>query len=379
MNLNKYLIGLLASCALSPAYASPLLNEGFNNIGTLSSSGWYLVNNSSPVGQTGWFQSDLLGAAAGAADSAISANFLNTAPGGAISNWLITPELAMANGNTLNFSLRLLGEGYLDTVQVYYSLAGASHNVGSTSSSIGDFVLLGSYSASEDTGWTSNALTLSGLSGAASGRYAFRYLVDNTDLAGAQIGIDSVSVSAVPEPSAAILLLLGLGVLGAGRKRLRSLAFAGASATALVAQAAAPAGADGLMSFPNARVISAAELNLKVDPAGAASGLMAYKDPATGQLTGPTAEQAAEIAALAASNSASSVKTGGRVLQGARSTPLTTARGGVGLKTDDASINFAMAHKNADGKLLQSCLPGEDAARHLSHAPQTSAAQGEQQ
>jgi len=376
MNLNKYLIGLLAACALSPAYASPLLNEGFNDISTLGSSGWYLVNNSSPAGQTGWFQSNLLGAAAGPADSAIAANFLNASAGGAISNWLITPELAMANGNSLNFSLRLLGDSYLDTVQVYYSLAGASHNVGSTSNSTGDFVLLGSYSADTDTGWTSNVLTLSGLSGAGSGRFAFRYLVDNTDLAGDQIAIDSVSVSAVPEPSAAILLLIGLGVLGAGRKRLRGLVFASASATALVAQAAAPAGPDGLMSFPNARVVSAAELNLQVDQTSAATGLMAYKDPATGKLTGPTAEQAAEIAALSASSSA---RTGSRVALGGRSVPLTTNRGGRGFKTGDAGMNFAMAHKDADGKLVQSCLPGEDAARHLSHAPQTTAAQGEKQ
>jgi len=374
MNLQKTLIGLLAATALSPASAATLLNEGFNDISTLSSSGWYLTNNSSPAGQTGWFQSEVLGAAAGPANSAIAANYLNAAAGGAISNWLLTPELAMANGNTLNFSLRLYGETYLDTVQVYYSMAGASHNVGSTTSSTGDFVLLGTYQATNDTGWTAESITLAGLGAAGTGRFAFRYVVNDTNAAGDQIAIDTVNVSAVPEPSAGLLLLLGLGVLVLNRKRARALAFAGASATALVAHAE-PQAANGLMNFPNTRVMTAAELHLDVTPAQPAAGMMAYKDPVTGKLTGPTAEQAAELEALGAASKQSRLSSG-RKAQGAKAVPLSTAKGGFGQRLDDSTASFAIAHKAADGTLVQSCLPGEEAEQHLAHGAQQPAAKG---
>lgn len=379
MNLNKYLIGLVASVATCSAFASPLLSEGFNDISTLGTSGWVMTNNSGAVGSTNWFQGDesLFHAAAGTGNSYIAANFNNAVYGGTVSNWLITPEVVMANGAQLNFSLRLLGEGAVDTVQVYYSTAGASSNVGSTATSTGDFQLLGTYSASADTGWTNNALTLSGLSGATTGRYAFRYLVNDTSVNGDYIGIDSVNISAVPEPTSALMLLLGLGVVAFSRKKLRLLALAGLSASTLVAQAAEPqTGANGLMSFPNARVAVQPELVATSAPAG--SGMVAYKDAATGQLVGPSAEQAAELAA-AAVPAAASVQSTGRLSATARVAPLTTARGGVGRKLDDSTVSYAIVHKDADGKLVESCVPGEDVASHLAHGPSLPAAKGEQQ
>ncbi len=379
MNLNKYLIGLVASVATCSAFASPLLSEGFNDISTLGASGWVMTNNSGAVGSTNWFQGDeaQFHAAAGTSNSYIAANLNNAVYGGSISNWLITPEVAMANGEQLSFSLRLLGEGAVDTVQVYYSTAGASSNVGSTATSTGDFQLLGTYSASADTGWTNNALTLSGLSGATTGRYAFRYLVDNTASNGDYIGIDSVNISAVPEPTSALMLLLGLGVVAFSRKKLRLLALAGLSASTLVAQAAEPqTGANGLMSFPNARVAVQPELVATAAPAG--SGMVAYKDAATGQLVGPSAEQAAELAA-AAVPAAASVQSAGRQSATARVAPLTTSRGGVGRKLDDSTVSYAVVHKDADGKLVETCVPGEEVASHLAHGPSLPAAKGEQQ
>ncbi|WP_332851657.1 choice-of-anchor J family PEP-CTERM protein [Duganella sp. S19_KUP01_CR8] len=377
MNLNKYLTGLVATVAASSAFASPLLNEGFNDISTLGASGWVMTNNSAAGGSTSWFQGgDFFPAAAGPASSYVAANLNNAGFGGAVSNWLITPEVAMTNGEKLNFSLRLLGEGVVDTVQVYYSTAGASANVGTTTSSTGDFTLLGTYSASADTGWTANSLSLSGLSGATTGRYAFRYLVNDTAINGDYIGIDSVSVSAVPEPTTALMLLLGLGVVAFSRKKqLRLLALAGLSASTLVAQAAEPqTGANGLMSFPNARVVVAPELSATAAPAGA--GMVAYKD-AAGQLVGPSAEQAADLAAAAVP--ATSAKAAGRLALGGRIAPLTTAKGGVGRKLDDSSASFAVIHKDADGNLVESCVPGEDVAHHLAHGPSLPAVKGEQQ
>ncbi len=369
MNLNKYLIGLLATVATSSAFASPLLSEGFNDIGTLASSGWVMTNNSNPVGATSWYQGQdfAFHAAQGPSDSYISANNVNTNFSGSISNWLITPEVAMANGEKLNFSLRLLAEvGAVDTVEVYYSTAGASSNVGSTATSTGDFHLLQTYSASTDNGWSNNSLTLSGLSGATTGRYAFRYVVDNTAINGDTIGIDSVNISAVPEPTTALMLLLGL------------LALAGLSASTLVAQAAEPqTGANGLMSFPNSHVVVAPELSVTAAPAGA--GLVAYKDAATGQLVGPSAEQAAELAAAAVPTASASAQVSRRVALGGRIAPLSTTKGGVGRKLDDSTASFAVIHKDADGNLVESCVPGEDVAHHLAHGPSLPAVKGEQQ
>ncbi len=383
MNLNKYLIGLVATVATSSAFASPLLNEGFNDINTLASSGWVMTNNSTGTvngsadiagGLTNWFQgTDKFNAAAGPATSYISANYLNATYGGAVSNWLITPEVALSNGEKLNFSLRLLGEGGSDNVEVYYSAHGASTNVGS-----GDFVLLHpAFTSNSGSDWTNYSLTLSGLSGATTGRYAFRYVVDNTAFNGDTIGIDQVNISAVPEPTTALMLLLGLGVVAFSRKKqLRLLALAGLSASTLVAQAAEPqTGANGLMSFPNARVVVAPELSVNAAPAGA--GMVAYKDAATGQLVGPSAEQAAELAAAAVP--ATSAKASGRLALGGRIAPLTTKQGGVGRKLDDSTASFAVIHKDADGKLVESCVPGEEVANHLAHGPSLPAVKGEQQ
>lgn len=383
MNLNKYLIGLVATVATSSAFASPLLDEGFDDINTLGASGWVMTNNSDAGGSTSWLQGgDFFPAAVGQASSSyIAATFNNAGFGGAVSNWLITPEVAMSNGEKLNFSLRLLGEstlGLADTVEVYYSAHGASTNVGTTTASNGDFVLLHpAFSSTSDTGWKDYSLSLSGLSGATTGRFAFRYVVDNQQLNGNYIGIDSVNVSAVPEPTTALMLLLGLGVVAFSRKKqLRLLALAGLSASTLVAQAAEPqTGANGLMSFPNSRVVVAPELSVNAAPAGA--GMVAYKDAATGQLVGPSAEQAAELAAAAVP--ATSAKASGRLALGGRIAPLTTKKGGVGRKLDDSTASFAVIDKDADGKLVESCVPGEEVANHLAHGPSLPAVKGEQQ
>lgn len=211
-----------------PARADVLLAEGFNDISTLAGSGWAMVNNSSPAGSTAWFQGDtlLVPAASGGGNSYIAANFDNAGFGGAISNWLITPTLAMGNGTQLDFMVRLLGEqGLTDTVQVYLSTNGSSADVGSTASSTGDFLqLLATYSASDDAGsWLAESITLSGLAGDFNGRLAFRYVVSDTSLFGDYVGIDSVQVSsaaaALPEPGS--LALVGLALVAATFVRRR--------------------------------------------------------------------------------------------------------------------------------------------------------------
>ncbi|MBS4062744.1 MAG: DUF4623 domain-containing protein, partial [Bacteroidetes bacterium] len=85
-------------------------SEGFDDITTLPAAGWALINNSAPVGTTSWFQASATApfpAHSGAATSYIGANFNNTAGTGTISNWLLTPETALANGHTMSFWTRV--------------------------------------------------------------------------------------------------------------------------------------------------------------------------------------------------------------------------------------------------------------------------------
>lgn len=221
--LMKALATGLVLASVGVAHAAPLLTEGFDNVAGLTGSGWVLTNNSSPVGETSFFQGnpEVFPAQAGAPDAYIAANYLNAADGGAISNWLLTPMLALDNGLVLTFAVRAAGDGYLDTVEARLSQAGASANVGVTATSVGDFtMLLGAYSTSSDDGWIMQSFTVSGLAGPVDGRFAFRYVVDDTSVNGNYIGIDTVAVTAVPEPASVALLALGLSGLWLLRRRV---------------------------------------------------------------------------------------------------------------------------------------------------------------
>jgi hypothetical protein len=212
---------LILLIVVTNAYAAPILSENFNDIGNLSGNGWVQINNSSPPGETGWFQGNagIFQAQSGAPTSYIAANFLNAAPGGNISNWLLTPLLTVNNGDILSFSTRSAG-AFADRLEVRFSTGGNSSDVGATDASVGDFTnLLLTVNPALDlpgypSDWTTFQVTLSGLSGPTSGRYGFRYFVTDTDSNADHIGIDTLSVDSgtVPEPST--LACLGIGIAG---------------------------------------------------------------------------------------------------------------------------------------------------------------------
>lgn len=330
MNLILRLAGLLAVTASCSAGAVPLLAEGFEDITTLSAKGWRFDNRSTPPGSTGWFQGNpaFFPAGGGAADSYIAANFNNAAYGGAVDNWLITPELLLINGEVLNFSLRLLGEGALDRVEVYLN-SGAG------------YVLLAGYESDTDTGWQDRAVLVDGLAAPASGRFALRYVVDDTSLNGNYIGIDSVSVTAIPEPATIALVCLGALALRRPRARRSWLAALGLSSLAVVAQAAD----NGIMQFPHVTVLAQPAAPT---PAGQ-GGLIAYKDPLTGQLTGPDPEQAALLTAAA--------RTSAPIARQAPPQLVRPKHGGVSLMLDERQARYATARKAADGGISHRCEP----------------------
>jgi hypothetical protein len=214
----------------SVAQAGVVFTEGFDDINTLAAAGWTSVNNSSPPGTTGYFQGNpgVFGSQSGAPDSYIAANFLNADFGGTISNWLISPTFTLFDGETLSFFTRSNGFA-ADRLEVRFSAAGDSGNVGNTVDSVGDFTsVLGTINANLDpfgypADWTMFNVVFSGITNpnGVLGRFAFRYTVPDTSINGDYIGIDSLTLT-VPEPGTLALFGLALSLGFAWRRRARS-------------------------------------------------------------------------------------------------------------------------------------------------------------
>ena len=180
-------------------------SEGFDDILLLPPLGWALINNSNPVGTTGWFQGSpgVFAAHSGDPDSYIGANFNNTAGVGTISNWLLTPEISMSDGDVITFWTRTAtGSTWADRLQLRLSTNGNSTDVGTLATDVGDFstLLLDINPTLIGNGypqtWTQYSVTLSGIGEDVDGRIAFRYFVTNGGPAGANsnyIGIDTFS------------------------------------------------------------------------------------------------------------------------------------------------------------------------------------------
>lgn len=183
-------------------------SEGFDDILELPGKGWVQRNNSQPQGSVGWAQGDPgeFSAHLGPADSYISANWANADGLGTVSNWLLTPEIALSSETRVRFWTRTAdpnGQPFPDRLEVRLSTDGASDNVGGTAESVGSFttVLLTINPDLQDeypTVWTEYVITLDMIAEPTSGRIAFRYYVtdsgpfgDNGDF----IGIDTFSVT----------------------------------------------------------------------------------------------------------------------------------------------------------------------------------------
>jgi PEP-CTERM motif len=220
-------VALALTLGFGSTASADTLTEGFDN-GV--PEGWTINNLSNPPGSTSWYQgsTEVFDAYEGAADSYLAANYNSVDLFGPISTWLITPTGTYNNGDTLTFFTRTTSDSeWADNLEVRFSSVGGT-NVGNDENSVGTFTtLLLSINPDEDplgypNDWTQYSVTLSGLSGPTSGAFAFRYIVSDGGAFGSgsnYIGIDSVSIAAVPEPGTYLMLGTGLGLLAFARKR----------------------------------------------------------------------------------------------------------------------------------------------------------------
>ncbi len=127
----------------TPCAGGVQLSQAFDDITSLVPAGWFMQNNSQPgPGTTGWFQgnSDVFPAQSGAATSYIGTNFNNGTGTSTLSNWLLTPPVTLQNGTVLTFWTRTVPTpAFPDRLQVRMSTNGASVNVGTTATDVGDF------------------------------------------------------------------------------------------------------------------------------------------------------------------------------------------------------------------------------------------------
>ncbi|MBU2018712.1 MAG: choice-of-anchor J domain-containing protein [Bacteroidetes bacterium] len=180
------------------------ISEGFENVTNLPAAGWAQQNLSTPVGTNpNWDQGVTGNFPANSGAGFIGVGFNSVAGAATISNWLFTPNRTFSNGDIITFFTRTVdGPQYADRMQVRLSLNGASVNVGTTNTSVGDFTtllldvnptLIATGTGSYPSVWTQFTITISGLATPTSGRAAFRYFVPNGGPSGSNsdyIGID---------------------------------------------------------------------------------------------------------------------------------------------------------------------------------------------
>lgn len=195
--------------------------QDFDSISAAHRQGWVTVNNTQPAGVETWTQAYGYYEGKKGFNNGILPNpqsylysgkdFImatyNCGSGAAnVSAWLISPKTMMKNGDQIVFYTSAFpGASRPDRLQVRMNATGSSDNVGSDSTSVGDFktVLVDinpNLSKSGPTAypqqWTKYTLTLNNLPAPAERRFAFRYFVANGGPGGKNsygIGIDSVA------------------------------------------------------------------------------------------------------------------------------------------------------------------------------------------
>ena len=214
--LKSALVAAVVTVAAASAHADiVLLSEGFDNVAALT--GWAQVNQSSPLGSTGWFQGDStqFGSQSGSAESYIAANFNNAAIGGTISDWLITPTFSTANAGTVSFWARAVVDDPFCPSCSDHIAYGFSN---SSSAAPSSFVVGSTVTVSG--AWTKYSVNFAAQGMGSVARFGINYkgVADTSNY----LGIDTLSVTAVPEPTTYALMGAGLFGLVLARRRIKT-------------------------------------------------------------------------------------------------------------------------------------------------------------
>lgn len=220
---SRFPVALTAALGLlllgSASQAQVTLYEDFNSF---LPTGWTTQNNSVNAHLPWIGASRTITVIPGLSQAYAVANYGSTsvsnAPGGHISNWLITPNINLRDGDFLSFFTASAGQNRADRLQVRWSATGTS--TGSLWSDVGDFstLLLDINPTLTPTGypqsWQNVATTITGIgANYTSGYIAFRYFVTDGGLGAPNsngVGIDGVQIVSAPEPGTAALALLAL-------------------------------------------------------------------------------------------------------------------------------------------------------------------------
>lgn len=195
------------------------INEGFEDLATLLTSGdWFTKNQSDPINAAspGWFQcpeggTQINPAHQGPDNSCVASNFAAGTGTATISTWLIAPNRTFNNGDEIRFWTReIIDNPYPNRMQVLLSTNGTSTNTGTGAFDQGDFtevlldinpdLIVGKYPFE----WSEYIITLQGLSGPTSGRFAFRFFVTDGGPSGANsyiIGVDTLTYTPASAPA----------------------------------------------------------------------------------------------------------------------------------------------------------------------------------
>jgi hypothetical protein len=212
---------LTALLAALPASAQAI-NESFDDLQALLANDWFTFNNSSPNNPAvpGFVQCELGSPIPPHMGSARSCVFADKS--GAIgsqrtlSTWLVGPTRTFSNGEQISFYTRHVSNFvYRNRMQLRLSTSGSSNDVGSSATDVGVFTTLlldinPTYTANGNPGaypdtWTQYTVTISGLPAPTSGRFAFRFFVEDGFNLGSpsDIAIDSLGypTAYVPTPT----------------------------------------------------------------------------------------------------------------------------------------------------------------------------------
>lgn len=343
--------------AATQVNAVVLLEEGFDDVEALFTAGWLNVNNSTPGGETSWFQGNtgVFDAQGGAADSYAAANYLVAPSGGTADLWLLSPELLLNDGDVISFWTRTAPDaGWGDAMRIglYGSSPWLDINPGNAPDGF-------------PTDWTQYSVTVSGLGGETLTRFGFNY-VGAADFLN-YIGLDTLSVdreaSPVPEPGTMMLMGAGLVAFALAWRRKRVLAATLAAGLALPALAADPP------KPPAAPLASEAP--------SAETGSRVAIDPATGALRPVTAEEAKKLDEMA--RAAKRTRTPAPPARSATAdeeasqepavgVPFTAPDGTVGVKLGEEHAVYSVASVGADGKVTMHCVTGKaNAEKEVGH------------